>query len=430
MTTDQEPQNTPAPQNTPEPQPASVAAPARNRRRRSALLVTAVAAAAVISLGAGATASATLAGAAFSYGRGLAETPQSTSGWSFPVTPSPRYESPQQQARQRQSPQQQQSGSASSTATPATAEEQQGVVTILTTVGYDDTAEAAGTGMVIDSDGYILTNNHVIDDSTSIEVTVESTGETYAATLVGTDATADVAVLRLDDLGGAALDTVSFDTDGVSVGDDVYSVGNAGGTGDLVTASGAVTALDQSITVSNEYSRSTESLTDLIEVDSDVVSGDSGGPLFDADGDVVGVVTAASSGSADIVGYAVDIDTALAVVDQIETGVETDTVQIGYPAFLGIELGATQGAQGSQGTQGTAQAGVTVGGVIDSKPAAAAGLVAGDVVTSIDGVAVTSAEQLSSIVASHDPGDQVSVGYTDAAGAAQSTTVTLVAGPA
>lgn len=303
-------------------------------------------------------------------------------------------------------------------ATASTAAEQIGVVTILATLNYDNTTQAAGTGMVMTSDGLILTNNHVIDGSTSIQVTVESTGETYEATVVGTDATADVAVLQL--AGASGLDTVTFDADETTaVGDDIYSVGNAQGTGYLVTAAGSVTGLDESITVQSEYTGAAESLTNLIELDSDVVSGDSGGPLFDDDGEVIGIVTAASSGTANIVGYAIDIDAALAVVQQIESGTATDTVQLGYPAFLGIQIARASGIGG-----------VPVGGVIAGTGAAQAGLAAGDVITAVDGAAVTTADSLSTIISSHNPGDSVVVTWTDAAGTSHSATITLVDGPA
>jgi S1-C subfamily serine protease len=305
----------------------------------------------------------------------------------------------------------------STEATPASAEQTEGVVTIVSTLYYDETTQAAGTGVILSSDGQILTNNHVIEGSTSIEVTVESTGRTYSATVVGTDATNDIALLQLDDASG--LDVVDTDESTLTVGDAATSVGNAEGTGDLVAAAGTITALNESITVGNEYTGAEESLSGLIEVDADVVSGDSGGPLVDTDGEVVGIVTAASSGSANITGYAIPIETALDIVAQIESGTETATVQIGLPAFLGVQLATTQQA-----------AGVTVGGVIADTPAATAGLAAGDVITAVDGTTVTTAEALSTLIAGYDAGDSVTVSYTDASGTTQQVTVTLMAGPA
>ena len=304
-----------------------------------------------------------------------------------------------------------------SAAVAASDEQQIGVVTIVSTLNFSEESRAAGTGIVLTSTGQILTNNHVIDGATSIEVTVESTGKTYTAEVIGTDSTNDVALLQLDAASG--LDTMTLDDDGVAVGDDATSVGNAEGTGDLVAASGAVTSLDEDITVGNEYSGTTESLSDLIEVSAAVVSGDSGGPLVDDEGEVIGVVTAASSGTAIITGFAIPIDTAMDIVQQIRSGVETDTVEIGLPAFLGVQLGTTQTG-----------AGVVVGGVIEGTAAAESGLVVGDVITSFDGAAVATSEELSAAVTSHEVGDTVEVGYTAADGSSQTVTVTLTEGPA
>jgi len=313
-------------------------------------------------------------------------------------------------------------GSTTDTSTDATAAsdaQQVGVVTIVSTLNYSDESQAAGTGIILSSTGEILTNNHVIAGSTSIEVTVESTGETYSAEVVGTDSTADVAVIQLDDASGLTPATLD-DSSTVAVSDAVTAIGNAEGTGDLVAAAGTVTALDESIEVGNEYTGATEGLSDLIEVDADVVSGDSGGPLLDADSEVIGITTAASSGTANITGYAIAIDTALAIVDQIEAGQASDTVVIGVPAFFGITLS----------DETTTTAGVTVGGVIDGMPAAEAGLVAGDRIKSVDGESVSTASELSEVIASHEPGDSITVKYVDAAGDSHTATVTLVEGPA
>jgi S1-C subfamily serine protease len=305
----------------------------------------------------------------------------------------------------------------STAATAATDEQTEGVVTIVSTLYYDATTQAAGTGVILTSDGQILTNNHVIDGATSIEVTVESTGKTYSATVVGTDATDDVALLQLDDASG--LDVSSTSDDSLAVGDEATSIGNAEGTGNLVAAAGTITALDESITVGNEYTGASESLSGLIEVDADVVSGDSGGPLVDDDGDVIGIVTAASSGSTNISGYAIPIETALSIVEQINSGVETSDVSIGAPAFLGVQLSTTQAAGG-----------VAVGGVIEGTPAATAGLAAGDTITAVDGTAVATSDALSELIATYEPGETVTVTYTTAAGVSQDVSVTLMEGPA
>ncbi len=313
-------------------------------------------------------------------------------------------------------------GSGTSTQSPATAStaaQKVGVVTIDTELDYDPREQAAGTGMIISSGGLILTNNHVVEGATSIKVTVESTGRTYAAKVVGTDQKQDVAVLALT--GASGLSTVAFAPDAaVSVGQSVYSVGNAEGTGDLVTAVGTVVATNQSLSLPADSTTKAESLTGLIELDSDVVSGDSGGPLFDESGDVIGIVTAASSGTADVTGYAINIAQVLSVADRIEAGAATSDIVIGTPAFLGIELS----------DEATATRGVAVAGTFPGTPAAIAGITAGSMITAVDRTSVATAAALSTAIANHAVGDRVSVSWVDAGGAAHTATVTLVGGPA
>jgi S1-C subfamily serine protease len=305
-------------------------------------------------------------------------------------------------------------------ATAATAAQKVGVVTINTTLDYNSQEQAAGTGMILSSSGLILTNNHVVEQSTDISVTVESTNKTYKAVVVGTDAKADVAVLKL--VGASGLSTVKFDAaEKIAVGDAIHSVGNAEGTGDLVTATGTVGAVNQNLTVQSDYSTTGESLTGLIELKSDVVSGDSGGPLFDKNGDVIGIVTAASSGSANVTGYAINIAQVLKVVDQIESGSATTDIVIGNPAFLGVSIASTTSSSVT---------GVPVASAFAGMPAANAGIAAGSVITAVDGVGVTSADALSAAIASHQVGSSVTIAWTDAAGAAHSSVVTLVGGPA
>ncbi|CCH86955.1 Peptidase S1 [Modestobacter italicus] len=295
----------------------------------------------------------------------------------------------------------------------ATAAQLVGVVDITTVLGYEG-GEAAGTGMVLTADGEVLTNNHVVEGATSITVTVLSTGQSYPATVVGTDPTDDVAVLQL--AGASGLDAVAVDDDGVAVGDAVTAVGNAGDEAGTAAAAGTVTALDQSITATDESGQDAEQLTGLIGIAADVEAGDSGGPLYDAEGEVAGMDTAASSTGGQA--YAIPIATALSIADQITSGVDDATVHQGYPAFLGISV------------QATGAGGATVAGVVDGGPADQAGLAAGSVVTAIDGVPITSADDVSSVLAGHAPGDPVSVTWTDGSGQPRTATVTLATGPA
>ncbi|KQQ06451.1 septum formation initiator [Rathayibacter sp. Leaf185] len=321
------------------------------------------------------------------------------------------------------------SGSSStSTATDAvaaSAAQTAGVVTITSDLTYES-ATSAGTGIILTSDGMILTNNHVVEGATSIQVTVESTGETYTARVVGTDKTNDIAVLQLENASG--LTPATLDTDGVAAGDAVTAVGNAEGTGNLVAASGSVTALAQSITTQSETGISGETLSGLIQVDADIVSGDSGGPLLDSDGQVVGIDTAASSGSADITGFAIPISTALDIVATIEAGADTATVEIGYPAFLGVALSSTASASPYRSAV-SATEGAVVSGVVTDGPAAEAGLAAGDTITSVNGTVVASSDELSADLAQREPGESVTLTWIDTTGASHSAQVTLVEGP-
>ncbi len=314
-------------------------------------------------------------------------------------------------------------------AVAATAAQTVGVVTIVSTLDYDANSQAAGTGMILSSNGLILTNNHVIENSTSIRVTVESTGKTYDATVIGTDATDDVAVLKLSDASG--LTAIHFATgSAVAAGASVTAVGNAGGTGDLVAATGTVTTTGKSITVQGDSTDTSESLTDLIEVSADIVAGDSGGPLLNSAGAVIGIDTAASAGSANTVGYAIPITKALTIAKQIEAGTESATVKIGYPAFLGVQLASPTLSGGSAAGGSDTAAPATVGGVIAGTPAVTLGLVAGDTITAIDGVAVGSASALSAAISAHRSGDRVAVSWTDASGAPHTATAALANGPA
>jgi S1-C subfamily serine protease len=307
-------------------------------------------------------------------------------------------------------------GSSTSTSTldaeQASDTESTGVVLINTEVDYG-AGEAAGTGLVLSDDGIVVTNHHVIADSTSITVTVPSTGKTYTADVVGYDAADDVAVLQLEDASG--LTTVSTDTDGVSSGDAVTAVGNAEGGGTLLAADGTVTATGSDIQVSDDQG-GTESLEDLIQVDADIVSGDSGGALLDSDGDVVGMNVAASSGSANVTGYAIPIDTVLDIATSIMSGETTGDIALGYDAALGVQLYSTSDA-------------LTVAGVVDGGAAADAGITAGSTITSFDGSSVTTADDLTGAIAKLDAGDEVKVGWTDSSGASHTATVTLGRAP-
>ncbi len=295
---------------------------------------------------------------------------------------------------------------------PATEAESTGVVLVNTTVDYG-TAQGAGTGLTITGDGIVVTNHHVVEGATSITVTDPSTGETYAATVLGYDATHDVAVLQLEDASGLA--TVATDRDAAAQGEEVTSVGNAEGQGSLSAADGTVTDPSTAITVDNEDG-SASRLSDLIETDADVVSGDSGGALLDQDGEVIGMNVAATSGSVEISGYAIPIGTVLDIAAQIIAGEESGDVEIGgSAAALGVQVDTTSST--------------LVVGVVEDGAAQAAGIAEGSTITSVDGTGVASIDDITSVLAGHEPGDRIPVGWTDATGEAHTATVTLGAGP-
>ncbi len=315
--------------------------------------------------------------------------------------------------------------SGSGTTGTATSAQSVGIVDINTTLDYGQ-GKAAGTGMVLTSNGEVLTNNHVVQDSTAISVTVVSTGKTYTAKVVGTDPSDDVAVIQLQDASGLSTAKLG-NSSSVTVGAAVTAVGNAGGTGGTPSsATGTVTALNQSITASDDNGGNAERLTGMIEVNANIQAGDSGGALYEnSGGTIIGMNTAASSSGSrfgattSTTGFAIPIAKATSIAGEIENGTDNATIHQGYPAFLGVQLSPTGQAVGA-----------AISGIVPGSGAANAGLAAGDVITSVDGTAVADASALSPLLDSHNPGDKVKIGYTDSSGASHSVTVTLGQGPA
>ena len=309
----------------------------------------------------------------------------------------------------------------SSPSTPATgsspdevaAAVDQAVVDINTTLNG---GRGAGTGMILTSDGIVLTNNHVIAGAESISVQIAGTGPTYDATVLGYDVTDDVAVLQLD--GAKNLATVTPASGVPAVGSTVIAVGNAlGASGPHSVTSGTVVALDRTISVNDDHG-GIETLHGLIETDAELQPGDSGGPLLDSSGKVVGMDTAASASGIQFgsggQGFAIPIATALDIAHQITTKKPSGDVHIGPHAILGIQLG----------NESTDVAGVQPGG-----PADEAGIDAGSSITSIDGKAVSSSDELRALLDRHAVGDRVKVEWTDSSGDSQQATITLVEGP-
>jgi S1-C subfamily serine protease len=158
----------------------------------------------------------------------------------------------------------------------------------------------------------------------------------------------------------------------------------------------------------------------LIRVAADIIAGDSGGALYDSDGEVIGMNTAASSGSTNVSGYAIPIGQALTIAQQIESGNETSTVHVGSTGFLGVQM-----AQSMTGESD----GALVAGTVDGSAAEAAGITRGSTITAFNGSSITSATQLSHAVAAVDAGKSVNVSWTDTSGTSHTATVTLKAGP-
>ncbi len=282
-----------------------------------------------------------------------------------------------------------------------------GVVLIAATVS-DGTA--AGTGMVLTSDGYILTNYHVIAGSSAIQITVADSQRTYAAEVVGDDASRDVALLKVK--GASGLPTVSLDNDDVSIGDAVVALGNANGQRTLVSAAGDVTAMDVSLTVNSDSPwGTTEKLSGMIQTSAAAVPGDSGGPMYDGEGEVLGMTTAGSTD--DSVSYAVPIKTATAIVKQIKAGNESGSVRIGPAGYLGV-------TSDSESTQAD---GMIISTVDADGPAAAVGIAAGDRLTVFDGTTITASTNVAELIRETEPGQSVKVSWIDSSSGKQRSAV-------
>jgi S1-C subfamily serine protease len=303
-----------------------------------------------------------------------------------------------------------------------------GLVDINAVIDYGE-AEVAGTGMVLTPNGEVLTNNHVVDGASTITVTDVGNSQTYQASVIGYSVNSDVAVLQLADASG--LQTVTMAGTAPSVGDQVVAIGNAGGAGGMPSyAGGTIIATGQAITASDELTGSQEQLTGMVETDADLQAGDSGGPLANGSGQVLGMDTAASqyiqiASQSQGAGFAIPIATATALVSEILRGSSTDSVHVGPTAFLGILVAGSGG--GSVPSSGS---GVAIAAVINGLPAADAGLVPGDIITGVGGYAVATQPGLEQLMMTDFwPGEVVTVQYTDTAGQPQSVALALASGP-
>jgi S1-C subfamily serine protease len=327
---------------------------------------------------------------------------------------------------------------------------------------------AEGTGMILSPSGLVLTNNHVIDGATAVRVSLAANpGQGYPARVIGYDSTDDVALLQLT--GASGLATVSIGNSAqVRVGTQVLALGDAEGRGGVTPARGYISGLNRSIQASDEGSGSTENLNHMLQTSAQIQQGDSGGALANSAGQVIGMVTAANTPSGGqpgaSTGFAIPINTALAIARQIAAGQSSATVYIGLPGFLGVEVaqsnsanpqqqaaderrsGDSQGADNPGGPRGLAcvadgqepgvprriapaGSGVLIMGVLCGTAAQSAGVAPGDVIISADGQAVTTPDSLTAITARYRPGDVVSVGWVDANGSRHTARIVLGEGP-
>jgi S1-C subfamily serine protease len=330
-----------------------------------------------------------------------------------------------------------------------------------------------GTGMVLSANGLVLTNNHVIKGSTRVTAQLVTNGRKYTAKVLGTDNAQDVALLQLQ--GASGLPTVTTgDSSKVQIGDTVVALGNAGGNGGLPTVtSGTITALKRTITANDTGSNSSERLTGMFQTNAPIAEGDSGGALANTAGQVIAMNTAANSqnigGNGTAQGFSIPIDRALSIARQIAGGHGSSTIQIGQPAFIGIAIASdprssapsnsgsprTQLGQLQQLAQGNesginssghclanetanpvpnsiapAKSGTLIAGVFCNAPAAAAGAVAGDVITAVNGHPVTSPASLRILMKQYHPDTTVSLTWVGLNGQQQTGSLQLAAGPA
>jgi serine protease Do len=278
------------------------------------------------------------------------------------------------------------------------------VVSIVTeTVSYNWFWQAvpqtgAGSGIIISPDGYVVTNNHVVEDANKVTVTL-SNGNTYEATIVGTDAQTDLAVVKIDATSLNCLHFLSDSLKQLSVLDSVVAVGNALALpGGPTWTLGVVSNLGRSIELNTGVV-----LNDIIQTDTAINAGNSGGPLVNMAGQIVGINVAIAS-NAENIGFAISTDTAVSVVQSLIT--EGNVVR----PWLGVEV-STVTSTIQHYYNLSVNAGALITSVTGGSPADKAGLRAGDVITGIDDGNISTTEDLVSVIGSHQIGDQVEIVY-------------------
>jgi S1-C subfamily serine protease len=275
--------------------------------------------------------------------------------------------------------------------------------------------QASGTGQILTSDGEVLTNNHVVDGSTSISVVIAGHTGNYHAHVIGVAPARDVALIQIEGVSGLPTVTLAASSS-VKVGDSIVAIGNALGLGGAPSVTtGNVTALDQTITAS-EGGNNSEQLTGMIQSDAPIQPGDSGGAIVNSSGQVVGMITAGDvqgfRSQTSTTNYSIPADTAISFVNRIRSGEAAADIVYGQVGFMGVSV--------RDSTAGGAQV-VTVQ---PNSPADAAGISPGAIITKVGGSAITSSATLGTAIRSHKAGDRVSVTWTDSNGS-HTTTMTL-----
>ncbi|MHB8681008.1 MAG: S1C family serine protease, partial [Acidimicrobiales bacterium] len=277
--------------------------------------------------------------------------------------------------------------------------------------GGSGAVEAQGTGMIISSDGEVLTNNHVISGATRITVTLYGQTASLPATLVGADPSNDVALVKIQSP-PSNLQSVTFgDSTKLQVGDAVIAIGNALGlsSGTPTVTSGIVSALGRSVQAGDSGGGTTENLTNLIQTDAAINSGNSGGPLVDSAGNVIAMNTAVASSSAnnapaENIGFAIPSATIEGLLAKLRAGGTK-----GVPkTYLGVEV-EDETPQIQQAYGFVPSTGAVVVSVLAGSPAAAAGIQQGDVIVAFNGKSVGSAQDLTGDVQGSSPGSNVQI---------------------
>jgi len=290
----------------------------------------------------------------------------------------------------------------------------------------------AGSGIVLSSSGEILTNNHVINQATVVEVVTKGNQKRYSAKVVGYDRNHDVAVLQIQNPGKLYPAAIG-DSTAVRIGEPILGIGNAGGAGGKpIRAPGKVNNIGRSISTSDELTGSTEQLRGLIEILADIRPGDSGGPLVNEAGQVIGVNTAASVNYKTSVpngtGYAIPINDAMQIVRVIRGGRSTDEVHVGPTGIIGIAVaGPALGPDGH--ISPNAKPGATITAVGYGSPGEDAGLQRGDTIVGLDGAPIDSPTRLTAITGRHSPGDRMTLEVVNQAGQRRTVAVVLKDGP-